>query len=78
MFFPPDMNEEQAKEWANNSDWKPMPINETREEYDLRLKDKPKKMRDYHWSYYKWVEQMSNLTAEERFNAWKEFQDTIL
>ena len=78
MFFPEGMDEKQAREWAFNEEWKPMPVKETREEYDERLKDKPKKMRDYHWSYYKWVERMSTLTPEERLNEWKEFQDTVL
>jgi len=72
MFYPTDITTEQeARDWAFNPDWKPSPINETREEYDERLADEPAKMRDHHWGYYKWIELMSGMTAEERFLSWK-------
>jgi len=72
------MEEKEAREWASNPEWKPMPVKETREEYDERLKDKEPKMRDHHWGYYKWVEAMSLLTPEERFESWKDFQEDKL
>jgi hypothetical protein len=77
MFYPTDMTEQQARDWAFNPDWKPCPVNETREEYDQRLSGKPPQMRDHHWKYYKWIEKMSFMTSEERFESWKSFQQYI-
>ena len=77
MFYPTDMTEQEARDWAFNPDWKPSPVNETREEYDKRLAGKPLQMRDYHWNYYKWIEGMSFMTPEERFLAWESDQRCI-
>jgi hypothetical protein len=77
MFYPNDMTKKEAHDWAFNPDWKPCPVRESREDYDKRLSDKPPKMRDYHWSYYKWIERMSSLTPEERFQSWVDLQDWL-
>ena len=77
MHYPTDMTEQEARDWAFNPDWKPCPVNETREEYDQRLSGEPPQMRDHHWNYYKWIEKMSFMTAEQRFESWVRFQEHI-
>lgn len=71
------MTEQEARDWAFNPDWKPCPINETREEYDKRLSGLHPKMREHNWNYYKWAEGMSFMTPEERFLSWESDQDYI-
>jgi len=77
MFYPTDMTEQEARDWAFNPDWKPLPVKETREEYDKRLSGQHPKMRDHYWSYYKWAERMSFMTPEERLLSWESDQRYI-
>jgi hypothetical protein len=77
MFYPCGTTMKEAHDWDFNPDWKLFPVRESREDFDKRLSCEHPKMRDYHWSYFKWIEMMSSLTPEERFQSWADLQDWL-